>query len=199
MVGEHHTWEPLSVDEAIDVFREAPFRWWICGGRALEIHAGRAWRSHSDLDIGVTREQAPSVYGWLSDWDLFIASAGRLSEWDGRSLSAGRHENNVWARKPLGETWAFDLTIGSGTDERWVYRRDPSLSLLWDEAILCSSDGVPYLAPELQLLFKAKNHRLKDDHDAGQVIPTINLRAQRLLREHLPSGHDWQRLLGLPQ
>ncbi len=199
MANDHHIWEPLSVGEAVDLFLNAPFRWWISGGHALELHTNQAWRAHTDLDIGITRTQAPSVHGWLSGWDLLISSAGRLSGWAGRPLSAERHENNVWARRTPGEAWAFDLTIGSGDDERWVYRRDPSWSLPWGEAVLLSPKGVPYLAPELLLLFKSKNPGPKDDHDAEQVIPMLGANAQQRLRTHLEAGHNWQRLFRLTQ
>ena len=46
----------------------------------------------------------------------------------------------------------LDVTIGEGSDENWICRRDPSVVVPWDLAVLRSSEGVPYLAPELQLL-----------------------------------------------
>lgn len=197
MRGDRDIWEPLSVRAAADLFLGAPFRWWISGGHALELHARQAWRPHDDLDVGVTREQAPSAFMWLAGWDLFIASPGRMVRWDGRSLWAEHHENNVWARPTPESAWTIDLTIGSGTGDRWIYRRDPSFSLLWDEAVLRSPDGVPYLAPELQLLFKSKNPRRRDDHDAGKVIPMLDPMARSRLEDRLPAGHPWHRFLSV--
>lgn len=37
-------------------------------------------------------------------------------------------------------------------------------------AVLRSAAGIPYLAPELQLLYKSKGLRPKDDVDAAEVI-----------------------------
>ena len=41
-------------------------------------------------------------------------------------------------------------------------------------AVLLSEQGIPYLAPEIQLLFKSKNNRTKDDGDATEVIPALD-------------------------
>ncbi len=62
----------------------------------------------------------------------------------------------------------------------------------------CTSGGVgvPYLAPELQLLFKSKGLRLKDDLDAGEVVPELDARRRAQLSRLLATGHPWQRLLG---
>lgn len=92
------TWEPLFLKEAVTVFASAPFRWWICGGVALELYAEDTWRPHDDLDVGILRTEADSVYTWLSPaWDLWVAARGRLTPWHGEALDPGRHENNVWA------------------------------------------------------------------------------------------------------
>ena len=51
------------------------------------------------------------------------------------------------------------------------------------------SKGFPYLAPELQLLFKSKDNRTKDDRDATEVIPALNDEQRRRLRALLPGDH----------
>lgn len=188
-------WEPWSVEQAGLLFAEAPFRWWISGGHALELHVGETWRSHEDLDVGGCRWQATEAYGWLRDWDLYVAAAGRLAGWDGRPLDAARSQSNVWARESADSPWRFDLTVGAGTSRKWVYRRDQSVTRPWDRAVLKSASGVPYLAPDLQLLFTAKHPRPKDHVDAERVIPTLDGEARRFLTNHLSPEHPWQRLL----
>jgi hypothetical protein len=47
-------------------------------------------------------------------------------------------------------------------------------------------DGIPYLAPELQLLYKAKAPRPKDHVDAAQVLGDLTGRAKQVLLERLP-------------
>jgi hypothetical protein len=63
------------------------------------------------------------------------------------------------------------------------------------ERFLTSAAGVPYLAPELQLLFKSKDVLAKDNLDARQVIPGLEADRRRRLARWLPSDHRWQELL----
>jgi hypothetical protein len=53
----------------------------------------------------------------------------------------------------------------------------------------------PYLAPELQLLFKSKNFRTKDELDAIEAIPELTEARRLRLHELLPEDHPWQELL----
>ncbi len=105
-----------------------------------------------------------------------------------------RASNNVWARRSPDLGWAIDLTVGAGSSARWVYRRDPMITRTWEEAVFHTPDAVPYLAPDLQLLFKSKATRPKDDEDAAQVIPELAAEARAFLWEHLPIEHPWRNL-----
>ena len=195
MADDLGPWSPLTVRQTIELFEPAPFRWWISGGYALELFVGRTWRHHEDMDVGVCRRDAPAMAGLLGGWDLHVAAGGRLTPWDGTALDPGRHQNNVWCRRTPASPWSLDLTIGDGDEGSWVYRRDPSLRLRWDDAVLRTADDVPYLAPDLQLLFKSTNVRPKDDEDAQQVIPVIPPERRARLRRWLPADHVWRRLL----
>jgi hypothetical protein len=193
-------WTPLRVDEAVQLFAGAPFRWWVTGGHALELHLGRSWREHGDFDVGICRRDAEQVHRWLSDWDVVVAAEGRLTPWRGQPLSRVRNHNNLWCRPSEDANWRLDIAVGSGTDHRWVYRRDESFSRPWEQTILQTTDDVPYLAPELQLLFKSKGLRDKDHSDARQVIPDLDETRRRHLTTLLPPTHPWQHLLtGGPQ
>jgi hypothetical protein len=52
--------------------------------------------------------------------------------------------------------------------------------------------GVPYLAPELQLLFKSMHLRSKDHGDARRVIPILENERRIWLSDHLDPDHPWQ-------
>jgi len=98
----------------------------------------------------------------------------------------------VWARENSESSWRFDLTISSGDDAEWVYRRDQKIRRSWDTAVLWTPSGLPYLAPEVQLLFKSKNPRPKDDLDARQVIPLLDADQRTFLSDHLEDDHPWR-------
>jgi hypothetical protein len=58
--------------------------------------------------------------------------------------------------------------------DHWVCRRDASITLPYSELILRTSEGIPYAAPEVALLFKAKQLREKDIADLQRVLPTMD-------------------------
>jgi hypothetical protein len=188
-------WEPLGLDSVVETFSSAPFRWWISGGHALDLHLGRTWRHHEDTDVGVVRGDLNSLQVLLSRWDLHGAAAGRLTPWHGEPLEVARHQNNVWCRRTADGPWVLDVTIGEGSDENWLYRRDPSVVVPWAMAVLRTAGGIPYLAPELQLLYKSKGLRSKDEVDAAEVIPSLDARQRELLARLLEPDHPWQRQL----
>lgn len=188
-------WTPLAVSDVVSLFDGAPFRWWVTGGVALELFAGRRWRNHDDLDVGVSRCDGSAVFAWLRAFDIHVAANGSLRPWGGEALHETGFENNLWVRRSEAEPWVLDVTIGAGDVDRWIYRRDPAISRRWSEAVLTTADGVPFLAPELQLLFKSKSRRPKDDLDAETVIADLDGTRRGWLREHLDATHGWQHLL----
>jgi len=197
-VDELGPWQPLGLGDVVRLFAGFPARWWITGGLALELHLGRSWRAHEDSDVSLLRQDAPALRHLLAGWDLCVAAAGSLSPWDGAPPSAEANHNNVRCRTATDQPWCLDVTIGDGDGDCWVFRRDPALRVPWDEAVLHDREGVPYLAPELQLLFKNKNARPKDDVDAREVIPELTVDRRRRLRHLLPDDHPWQALVERP-
>lgn len=192
MADGYGLWQPLSLEQAVALFRDAPFRWWVSGGHALELHAARSWRDHDDLDVSFCRVDAPLVRSLLTDWDIHIAAAGLLSPWFGQTLSAAAHQNNLWTRDRTNGSWRLDLTISEGNEREWIFRRDPEIRQRWSDAVLHSKPtGIPYLAPHLQLLFKAKGRRRKDDIDAAEVIPILSEAQADFLFAALPPNDPW--------
>ena len=188
-------WEPLDLDHVVRLFAQWPGHWWITGGVALELHLGRSWRAHHDSDLSIVRRETPLLRTVLRDWDIQIAAAGALTPWEGTEPSAPANQNNLWCRQAPDQPWCLDVTLSDGDEDWWIYRRDPSLRRPWSDAVLRTDDGVPYLDPVLQLLFKSKDHRPKDDHDAREVVPALSEGQRRELRRLLPKDHAWQVLL----
>lgn len=183
------------MDVIAALFGNAPFRWYIAGGYALELAVGRSWRPHDDIDIGVTRADAQRAYEYLSEgWDLYVAARGVLRPWQGEELSEEEQENNIWARRSDESPWSYDLVISGGDDRWWWSRRDPSIRLPWADAV-DHAEGVPFLAPHAQLLMKSNSGREKDEADALIVIPLMHVSRRKTLAEWLPANHPWQQHL----
>jgi hypothetical protein len=81
--------------------------------------------------------------------------------------------------------------------ERWVYRRNRGITGRVDDLGLVNGDGIAYLRPEIQLLFKggSSQRRQKDTDDFLAVLPHLPGGAKEWLARSLeiqfPHGHDW--------
>ena len=90
--------------------------------------------------------------------------------------------------------------LSPGSSDEWIYRGDPSLRLALSAA-LWKHDGVLYLQPEIQLLYKAKARRAQDDADFRTTLPYLDARRRSWLREALvktlpATDHPWVAALG---
>jgi hypothetical protein len=167
--------QPLGLDEVVRLFTGFPHRWWVSGGHALELHQGRTWRAHEDSDVSVLREDSAALRDVLAGWDIQVAAVGTLSPWAGSAVLAHASQNNLWCRTSADEPWCLDVTISDGDEEFWIYRRDRTVRMPWDEAVLRSERG--------------------DDVDAHEVIPELAEDRRRRLRDVLPEDHPWRGLL----
>ncbi len=183
-------WAPLSIREAASLFGGMGAPWWIAGGHAIELFVGRPLREHGDLDVGVLRRDQ-FVVGWhLRDWDLRAASGGTLRPWrPGERLED--HVNDVWCRPDPEGPWRLQLNLNDSAGDRWVFRRDPRVSRPLGEVILRSRQGLPYLAPEVQLLFKAKGMRPKDERDLEAALPLMSQRRRWWLDRAISETHPY--------
>lgn len=61
---------------------------------------------------------------------------------------------------------------------------------------LVTACGIPYLAPEIQLFYKAKNGRLKDETDFATILPVLTKPQRQWLADALSlvygSAHPWR-------
>ena len=185
-----HAWGPLDLAEVVELFRDCPARWWIAGGHALELFLGRSIRDHADVDVLVLRSEQMLVQTHLVGWDLRVAHSGRLRPWRaGEQLELPQHA--VWARRDLNGAWQLELVFGEDVAGAWHYRRNPRISVPLDELGSSDARGIPYLRPELILLFKAQAPRKRDELDFEAVLPALVGTARAQLARWLPSGHQW--------
>jgi hypothetical protein len=193
-----HNWSPLSVDEIGAVFEGIPAPWWIAGGWALDLFVGRTTRAHEDTDVLVLRRDQLAVQKHLSDWHLFKTkqpTPPHLAPWPtGDFLEPPI--NDVWARSDLHDgPWRFQIMLMETEGGRWVYRRLPTIGGRIADMGLVTDAGIPYLAPEIQLLYKSGTGRQRDTDDLLNVLPKLaEDRARWLLeclRRQYPEGHDW--------
>ncbi len=189
---EHGPWQPLSPEQAGTLFHSLRAPWWIAGGWALDLFAGRLTRDHADLDVEVLRRDQIEVRRCLAGWDLHTAANGVLQPWP-PSEPLGDEIQSIWCRPTPSAPWALQIMFAETRGGDWVYRRLSTITRPLGEVGLRTPDGLPYLAPEIQLLYKAKSPRPKDDADFSMVLPLLSQAQWRWLARTLTEAHP-----GLP-
>jgi len=197
MRPEEHKWDPLPVDEAATLLSPAPFPWWIAGGWAIDLFLGRQTRVHGDTDVLIRREDQLSLQSLFLDrgWDLHKAQQGKLTPWPrGESLSPPVHD--IWCRPSPDRPWGLQIMLLETARDEWVFRRDPSIGGSIASLGAKTASGVPYLRPEIQLLYKARPETApKDQADFALVAPRLSIEARawllRALEKRFPAGHEW--------
>src|SRR5262249_24760898 len=144
------------------------------------------------------RRDVPRILAAMAGWEFFAAQDGRLHPLKHGAPEPGVH--SLWGR-PLGEeSWVLELLLDEVEGDTWVFRRERSIRVPLNTATR-TADGLPYLAPEIQLLYKAKGVRSKDDADFRCVAPQLDSRARTWLRDaltRLDERHEWITALQTP-
>ena len=185
-------WRPLTLPAVQSLFKPAPFIWWVAGGYALDLFVGRSTRAHHDIDVSVLRVDAPLLHPILEGWDLRLAHAGVLTPWTTSGVEPPF--SSIWCRAAAEASWCLQVMFDEGSPAEWICRRHPDLALPMTEAVHRSPEGIPYLAPQVQLLMKAKDTRPKDDADFAVVFPLLRPERAAWLTDALHRhyrGHHW--------
>ncbi|MFJ8091059.1 nucleotidyltransferase domain-containing protein [Lysinibacillus sp. NPDC095746] len=189
-------WESITVTEIYKLFSSIPIKWGIAGGWALDLHLGKQSRVHDDIDVIILREEQLTAYNYLSgDWMLYKAENGKLVPWqEGEFLKT---TNDIWATKSSSSPWAFQIMLVETEQQSWIYRREKSIRRRLEEIFLRTDDEIPYLRPEIQLLYKGGSSKIreKDFKDLQTMLPYL-LPEQRdwlkmSLKRQFPTGHSW--------
>src|ERR1044072_2649483 len=137
--------------------------WCIAAGWALDLFRGRQSRPHGDLEIAVPAAGFPEIRACFPEYVFDAVGSGRVWPAAGAGALAATHQ--TWLRDPASGQFLFDVFREPHEAGTWICRRDKSLRLSYDAIIERTANGIPYLVPELVLLFKAKAARPKDQAD----------------------------------
>ena len=190
--------EIAAVARIMDLF---PHPWFVSGGWAIDLFLGEVTRHHEDREIGIFREHQHALRAHLSGYDLFYAvsgpDGGEWITWQGEWLDLPVHQ--LLARPagmgpPRGE-WdrshqEFEFFLNEAEEGLWRCRRNPEITRPASEISLRSPSGIPILAAEIQLLYKAKWHRPKDEHDFQHALPHLDPSQRAWLRDALPRCYE---------
>ena len=187
-------WAPTHPREASKLLAGIPTPWWVAGGWALDLFAGTESRPHKDLDIGILRRDAPGTIACMRGWEFVEAKDGELRPLAQREPRP--EVNCLWGRPSNRTQWVIELMLDESEGDTWVFRRNRDIRRPLKEAIRRDGEGIPYLAPEIQLLYKANRLRPEDDRDFRYVLPRLDGRARAWLNAALECTDRYHVWLG---
>ncbi len=193
-----HIWNPMSVRDAREHFAASEVDWWVAGGYAIDLFLGWESRTHSDLDLEMFRSDAASIFDNFGGWDIHTASDGELRPWTNPD-NLDENIFGLWLRPSPGDSWQVEILLADGDRSEWSFRRDPSIVMAGDRLVRQTFDGIPYCTPEVQLLYKSKQARQKDDLDLARCLHLMSTEQRSWLRdavERTNPQHPWVPLLG---
>jgi hypothetical protein len=146
--------------------------WHISRGWALDLYLGVAGRVHGDVDMQVAFADQGALQQHLTSrgWKFVTPFKGRFDPWP-------MHTRLEMPR----------------------YRREPSILQSAERIGLRTANGIPYLAPELVLLYKSRNtsdsqDRSKDQDDFERMQARLTPERRAWLRWALLTtspDHAW--------
>lgn len=185
---EELPWAPWAPDDAAVRLRAVGVRWAVAGGWAIDLFLGRLTRDHEDLEIVVPTSEAKRILQSFTPprWDWRVPSPQEMFAPDGDSLSRS-HQTWLWDETQA--AFVLDVFRDLHVGDTWICRRDETIRAAWNDVVGQTVDGIPFLLPEVVLLFKAKHARPKDIADLDAVVPWMSVEARDRLRDWLRKVH----------
>lgn len=169
--------------------------WFIAGGWAIDLFVGRESRPHHDIEIAVFRKDQLQLKEYLNGWAFQKVMNHALQPWENEVLELPVHE--LHARNPESGD-RLEILLNESEGDEWRFRRDVTITRPLPSVWSSTQTGIPFLNPEIVLLYKAKRTRDKDHHD----FMTVKDRLDRTQREWLwqalkrqAPNHPWLKLL----
>lgn len=187
-------WSPAPLAEVARLFADIGVPWWVAGGHAVELAVGHSVREHDDVDVLFLRRDQLAVQRALAGWEWWAADPpGTLRPWlPGELLPARVHD--VWCRPGPAAPWRLQVLLDEAAGDRWVSRRDPRVHRPVSGIGRRGRDGIPYLATEIQLYYKAGDTRAKDEADFDAALPVLTGSQRRWLAGAITTAyrtHPW--------
>lgn len=188
-------WDAWHPEEVARRLAGVSAPWYVAGGWAVDLHLDRVTRPHEDLEIAVPAAAFEQVRRALAGYEFDVVGSGR--RWPLHD-PAFHQQHQTWVREPATGVYRLDVFREPHDGDTWICRRDPTIRLPYSQIVQRTPTGLPYLAPELTLLFKAKARRPKDDADLAALLPELSAAHRHWLAAALPPTHPWHAALAAP-
>lgn len=144
--------------------------WWVDGGWAIDLFLSEQTRSHDDVEIAVPRAGVAEIRAALPEFAVDVVGSGHIWPFDGPAFDA---VHQTWFRDTVTGVYRLDVFREPHDGQTWICRRNESIRAPFTQIRRYTPDGIPYLAPEVVLPFKAKATRPKDEADFARTLPRL--------------------------
>ncbi|QBD81138.1 aminoglycoside adenylyltransferase [Ktedonosporobacter rubrisoli] len=199
MTNQFGSWQPWQPEDVARFFSSLTVPWWIAGGWALDLFLGVQTREHEDIDILFLRRDQHEIRALLQGWDVqeahpeLLPGSWPFQEWK-RDAPLAASVHDIWCRQHKNAPWALQLMVIDAEQDQWISRRTAQIRGPLSTLGSINEDGIPYLAPEIQLFYKAKGLRPKDEADFARTLPALDGKRREWLAQSLAlvhPGHTW--------
>lgn len=176
-------------------FAGAEFPYWVAGGWALSLFRGEQIRDHADLDVQVLLRDLDGIRNHFADRELLVQNpnTGETRDWLADEQLVPGRDVLVFAGVGAGPP-PLQLLLGEADGEDWVFHRGSGRIRRPLSKFLRSESGIPYVSPEVALLFKSRDLRDKDREDFEKVVRLLDDEQRGWLYgrvEPLDREHPW--------
>ena len=186
-------WSRTTPTQLAQELRSVEDIWWIAGGWSLELFTAGAARGHDDIDISCFRDDVARLRRTMPDCSYHAAQDGHLRLL-ARDEAVAEDVHTLWCRLQGSRLWDFEVMIERRRGDEWCFRRDAAVRLPVPDLTWTHEGGMRVVRPEVQLLYKAKDVRPRDERDFRAVLPHLSVTAKRWLSEavaRVHPGHTW--------
>lgn len=201
--------------------KNAHIPWAICGGFALDLFLEKDIRTHSDIDICVFEKDRDKILHYMlqNNWIVYeFRGQGKvrpldvaLSSETGRNLMCTNGECDIVKFYPcedenllyyeffhtgIKEFNYLEFLFNTTNEDYFVFDKNRGIKREISKAILFNN-GIPYLAPEIVLLYKSSRSENTEYHyDFEQTHLHMDDEQKMWFSQSLdvlyPNGHIWR-------
>ena len=209
------------IKEANELLFVSGFDYAFCGGFGIELFLNRSIRKHSDIDVSAYWQDRDNIILFMQSlgWNVYEMCGGGIAHHISDVNNQIRAKRNIFCFKdgcnliklsPQGEADMFyldfdhsgqikldfiEFLFNNRSNEAFLYARNENITQPISIAILIQN-GIPYLAPELILLYKStdterEGYQLDYDSAMAQMSAEQKEWLYTTLSVMNPSGHKW--------
>lgn len=215
--------------EANELLKNGGFEYAFCGGQALDLFLGYESRAHGDIDVCAYWEDRNRIIQYMQSQGFIVyemLGGGRAHHITDVSDQLRKKKNIFCFRDgfPLVKTYPPDedgccwieffhtgqteldfmeFLFNDKSEDAFEYARNREIALEMKKAVL-SREGVPFLAPELCLLYKStdtEREGYQQDFELAyrEMDPSQREWLRKALLREYPKGHPWLDVLKTEQ